>query len=142
MFDPTSVIVESTFFLHTYATLHAVHGVLDGLVMRYNTFTTPQSVVLDGTFAHPKGVDVSNSMGVSKTTRASASLHQHGSTRWSFNFSEQLIFPNVEQVIYSVVSDDLSFFQHMARTPIGAAVIVETSAAVDATVTVEVAQAL
>lgn len=109
--------------------------------MRYNTFTTPQTIVLDGAFPHPTGVVISDSMGVAKTTRARASLHQSDATRWSFDFSEQLLFPDIEQVVYSVVSDG-QFFQHVARTPQGATVVVETSEAVDATVTVEVAQAV
>ena len=142
MYDPTAVTIESTFFLETYANLHSVHGTLDGLVMRYNTFTAPQSIVLDGAFPRPKGVDISDSLGVAKATRARASLQQHGATVWSFNFTEQLLFPNIEQLVYSVVSDAPGFFQHVARTPQGATVVVETSAAVDATVIVEVAQAL
>ena len=60
--------------------------------MRYNTFTTPQTIVLDGAFPHPTGVVISDSMGVAKTTRARASLHQSDATRWSFDFSEQLLF--------------------------------------------------
>ena len=145
-------LVESSFFLERPVRLHAVNGRLDGLFMRYNTWVNLMgqantSIELVGAFLHPKGVDISDShysagKGLAKTTRARASLHQESATRWSFDFSEQLLFPEIDQVIYSVVSDAPVFFQHVARTPQNATVVVETSAAVEATVTVEVTQAL
>ena len=122
--------------------VHAAKGVIDGLIMRYNTFSTAQSVVLDGAFPHPKGVDVSDSPGATKSTKARASLRQRNATQWRFDFTQQLLFPNIDQVLYSVSSDAPAFFSHVARTPKGATVVVETSEAVDATVAVEVAQAL
>ena len=142
MYDPSSTLVESTFFLETHAVLHALEGTVDGLIMRYNTFTTAQSVVLDGTFRHAKGVLISDSPGASKATSARKSLSQKGAMRWSFDFGDALLFPSIEQVMYSVTSNSPSFFQHLARSPVGTTVVVETSEAVDATVTVEVAQAL
>ena len=152
IYDPEGVVIESTFFLESPVRLHAVHGRLNGLFMRYNTWSNEfgganNSIELIGAFLHPEDVDISDShyslgKGVAKTTRARASLYQENATRWSFNFSEQLLFPEIDQVIYSVVSDVPVLFQHVARTPQNATVVVETSAAVKATVTVEVMQAL
>ena len=56
--------------------------------------------------------------------------------------SSALLFPQIDSLVYSVTSDSPDFFQHLARTPSGATVVVETSRPVDASVTVEVAQAL
>ena len=140
MFDPSSVVIESTFFLSTHAVLHAVKGSIDGLTMRYNTYTTPQSVVLDGTFGSVKGVLISEETGAAKATRATKSLYQQNASSWTFDFTSELLFPDIDQVSYSVTSDSSSFFNHMARPPQGGKVTIVTSEPVDATVVVAVTQ--
>jgi len=142
LYDPSSTVVESTFFLATHAVLHAVQGSVSGLIFRYNTYTTPESIVLDGAFPHPKNVRIADEIGAAKATTATKSLTQSGAPRWVFNFTAELLFPRIEQVTYSVVSDSKVFFNHLARTPNWTQVVVETSVPVTATVVVTAAQAL
>merc|ERR1712224_890675 len=104
MYDPSHTVVESTMFLGTHAILHAMHrsdrwgdATVEGLVMRYNTFTTAKSVELDGTFKVTNGVIISDNI-AGKSTRAHLSLNQTQSTRWEFDFASALVFPNIEQV--------------------------------------------
>lgn len=147
LYDPSHTIVESSMFLGTHAILHAMNrtdrwgdATIEGLVMRYNTFTTGKSIVLDGSFKTTNTVVISDNINA-KTTRARKSLTQAASTRWEFDFTDALVFPTIDQVQYSVTSDSAAFVQHFARTPQGAKVVVETSTPVDATVVVEAAQA-
>lgn len=62
-------------------------------------------------------------------------------TRWVFDFSSQLLFPTIDHVLFSV-STAAGFVQAVARPAQGRTVVIETSAPVDATVSVEVSQAL
>ena len=142
LWDPSSTVVESTFFLQTHAILHAVKGSVDGLIFRFNTYTTPQSIVLDGTFQNPKNVRIADEIGAAKATTATKALTQSGATRFAFDFSQELLFPEINQIQYTVVSDSKTFFQHLARTPNGTHVVVDTSEPVTATVVMQVAQAL
>jgi len=57
-----------------------------------------------------------------------------------FNFTEYLLFPNIQTVEYSIQINDGSFVQHASRPPVGLLVTVETSDVVNATVTVTVDQ--
>lgn len=148
MYDPSHTIVEDTFFLGTHAILYPLHrldtwgdAAIEGLVMRHNTYTTDKSVVLAGPFKSIKNVIISDEINAAKATRARKSLTLKGATRWEFDFSDSLLFPSIEQITYSVSSDG-AFFQHLARTPQGTKVVVETSAAVDATVVVEAVQGI
>merc|ERR1712039_427222 len=149
MYDPSHTVVENSFFLSTNAILHPLHrddkwgdAEIDGLIMRHNTYTGTKSVVLGAQFKKVKNVIISDEINAAKTTHARLSLTQTASTQWKFDFSDLLLFPSIDQVMYSVTSDSRTFFQHLARSPEGLVVTVETSAAVDATVVVEVAQAL
>ena len=82
-------------------------------------------------------------IGAAKATTVTRSLTQSSATRWAFDFSAELLFPGIiERVTYSVVSDSKAFFNHLARTPNGTRVVVETSEPVTATVVVTAAQAL
>lgn len=147
MYDPSHTVVESTMFLGTHAILHAMNrtdrwgnATIEGLVMRYNTFTTKQSIVLDGKFKVTNTVVISDNIN-SKATTVQRSITKNAATRWDFDFSDALVFPNIEQVTYSVTSDSTIFFQHLARSPKGATVVVETSAPVNATIVVIASQA-
>ena len=148
MYDPSSTVIESTFFLETYAVIHALKGTIDGLVMRYNSYTTPQSVVLDGSFSSAKNVLISDEVGASKSTRARRVVTRSGaaSGTYSFDFSDALLFPWIDSVQYSVTLAS-GFAMHAARPPNGTRLVVELDGSggprpSDATVEVEVAQAL
>ena len=63
LYDPSHTVVEATMFLGTHAILHAMNrtdrwgdATVEGLVMRSNTFTTAESIVLDGEFKTTNGV--------------------------------------------------------------------------------------
>jgi len=149
MYDPSHTVVENTFFLGTHAVLHPLSrhdqwgdAEIDGLIMRHNTYTTGTSVTLAGAFKTTKNVIINDEINAAKTTRARLSLTQTNAKQWKFDFSKLLLFPKIDQVTYSVSSDSTTFFQHLARTPNGMEVIVETSIPVDATVVVEAVQAL
>jgi hypothetical protein len=142
LYDPSGVFVESTFFLKTHTNLHAVHGKINGLTMRFNQYHTEDesSVVLHGTFHSVSGVSIVEDVNAAKTTRATKSFSQRNTTRWFFDFSSVLLFPTIDRVSYSITSLHKSFFSHMARPPNGTTVLVETSEPVDATVVVTVEQ--
>lgn len=128
MYDPSSVVVESTFFLATHAIIHAVQGNIDGLVMRYNSYTTAQSVVLDGTFTSAKGVVISDEMGAAKSTRSTKEITQSiwsaKPLRFDFDFADKLLFGWVEDVKYTVTMKS-GFVHHVARPSNGTSVAVE-----------------
>ena len=133
MYDPSSVVVESSFFLATHAILHAgAKGTIDGLVMRYNSYTTPQSVVLDGAFTSAKGVVISGEMGAAKSTTATKELTRSfdaaqargGALRFDFDFADELLFGWIEDVKYTVTMKS-GFAHHVARPANGTSVVVE-----------------
>jgi len=148
MYDPSSTVVESTFFLATHAVIHALKGTVDGLIMRYNTYTTPQSVVLDGHFHSAKNVHISEEVGASKSTRARRSLTRTGAAagEYTFDFADELLFPWIDSVRYSVTLAS-GLAAHAARPPQGTRLFIVVDdqpgrPARNATVEVEVAQAL
>merc|ERR1712217_478641 len=105
-------------FLATNAILHPLHrddkwgdAEIDGLIMRHNTYTGDKSVVLSGPFKKVKNVVISDEINAAKTTRARLSLTHTASTQWKFDFSKLLLFPQIDQVTYSVTSDSAAFFQ-------------------------------
>jgi hypothetical protein len=148
LYDPSDVLVESTFFYYAHAVLRASKssseegGRIDGLTMRFNHYNTNQSVVLDGTFDHVSGVSIVEEINAAKTTRATKMLFQKNATEWVFEFASELLFPTIDRVSFSLTSSHPSFFSHMARPPQGTTVTVHTSEAVDATVYISVEQGL
>ncbi|CAK0866784.1 unnamed protein product, partial [Prorocentrum cordatum] len=55
-----------------------------------------------------------------RLTTARRSLHQEGATRWLFDFSDVLLLPEIDEVVYSFVSDGAAdFVRHLARRPSG-----------------------
>ena len=157
MYDPSAVVVESSFFLATHAVIHAVHGRIDGLVMRYNSYTTPRSVVLDGPFTSVKGVVISDEMGAATSTTSTKELTQSfGASakplRFDFEFADELLFGWIDDVKYTVTMTS-GFAHHVARPPNGTSVAVELalvdalggasqSQSLSATVRMTVAQAV
>ena len=104
--------------------------------MRYNTYTTKQSVVLDGPFSSATGVVISGEMGASKSTTATKALTRPlaatagaagapaPTTRFDFDFGDALLFGWIDRVSYTVVTES-GFVHHVARPPNGTAVAVE-----------------
>ena len=142
IYDPTDVLVESTFFLDTHANIYVAHQI-NGLIMRFNSYTTSQSVVVIGDVksASVKGVVISDEIGAAKTTTASAQLYQKNATAWTFDFASELLFPTIERIEYSITSPSSEFFSHMAKPAEGSKVTICTSMSVEATVLVTVTQA-
>ena len=95
---------------------------------------------------HGRQVRISDETNAAKATRVRRALtHADASSTWAFDFSDELLFPAlpIESVHYSLVAaDDAGFPQHVARTPVGATVAVQTSQPISGTVYIEVAQAL
>jgi hypothetical protein len=148
--DPTQTVVESTFFLGAHVTLRASapsKKAIQGLRFRGNTYASdgksvPASIVLEGLTGGE--VDVQDELTGDtqlRLTTARRSLHQENATRWLFDFSDVLLLPEIDEVVYSFVSDgDSDFVRHLARRPSGRTVAVETEAPASGTVTVQVTQ--
>ena len=104
-------------------------------------------------FSTVTGVDISGNLNGGsdvlqrpRATRATQALSLAGATQWRFDFSALLVFPPamapIQRLVYSVVVDGEGggFVQHVAHRD-GHKVTVELPEPVNATVTVEVAQA-
>eukprot|EP00934_Nitzschia_sp_Nitz4_P001199 Nitzschia sp. Nitz4//scaffold5_size260463//16261//17364//NITZ4_000937-RA/size260463-processed-gene-0.46-mRNA-1//1//CDS//3329555205//1199//frame0 len=142
IWDPSDVLVESTFFYHGYAIIHAgASQHIHGLTMRMNHYSTNQSVVLDGAFRVTREVSLQDETNWAKTTKVSKSLTLANSNHWHFDFPE-LLLPAIDHVTYSVVSSSPIFFSHMARPPNGTSVSVDMSDRVNATVYMTVEQGI
>jgi len=143
--DPAQTVVESGFFLQTHAILKASKKtIIEGLRFRGNTYATQgPSIELDGNLTGG-WVDISDEISGGaelKLTRVRRSLHQEGATKWKFDFSNDLLLPTIDEIVYSLVSDcDGDFVRHIARRPSGRAVTVETDMPVTGTVNIEVLQ--
>merc|ERR1711871_400706 len=72
-----------------------------------------------------------------KTAHATRVLTLSNATKWQFDFSDELLLPWIDSVMYTFTSAD-DFVQHMARPANGTKVVIEAAAPRDATVTVEV----
>ncbi len=141
IWDPTQVLIESTFFYYGYVILHSGNqSRVDSLTMRFNYYNMNQSVVLDGTFDTIKSVSIQEEVGWAKTTKSSQRLTLSNATEWTFDFGEQLLFPKIDHVMYSIASNTI--ISSMARPPNGTKVTIVTSEAIDATVYVTVEQGI
>jgi hypothetical protein len=146
LWNPRDILVESTFFYYGHTVLHASgqDSLVDGLVMRFNHYNTNQSVILDGTFDQVHSVSIQDEVGWVKTTKVSRRLRLSGATEWTFDFTEQLLFPTIDFVSYSVVStgsNNPPGVSYMVTQPNGTlAVTVISSEPMDATVYVTVEQ--
>jgi len=144
IWDPTNVVVESTFFYFGHVTLKAGHQArINGLTLRFNHYNTQQSVVLEGNFTNIKSVSIQEEVDWAKTTLASQRLDLTNATEFAFDFSEQLLFPTIDRISYTLASSaSLSNggVSHMAHPPNGTRVTVVTSEPIDATVYMTVEQ--
>ena len=75
--------------------------------------------------------------GVAQSTQATLSLTQSNSTKWDFNFCDQLVFPQIAVVRVHVVAAS-GFPTAIARPPNGCELAVETNVPVTGTITVDV----
>lgn len=148
--DPEQTLVQSTFFLETNLHLKASKKKwIDGLRLHDNTYVhwsqwrkATSSVELLGTFDGGV-VEIKDeiSRGVPlRVTQASRALRKENATRWLFDFSDVLLFPWINEVMYSFASEGEGFVSHVARRPVGATVTIEADVPATATVTVEVTQ--
>ena len=156
------ISVEDTFFLGggqygggvLVLRANTKNSIIDGLSIFDNQYCNGGSEAIIwvdesyGQFTSVKNMKVDNNLlqngFVQKGTRASKSLKLTMQTQWKFDFSDVLIFPNIDiqWVDYTIVIDDsTSFVQHVARAPVGQTVMIETSEKVTATVYVTVDQA-
>ena len=144
LWNPRDILVESTFFYYGHTVLHASgpNSIVDGLIMRFNHYNTNQSVILDGSFDVVSSVSIQEEVDWVRTTRASRRLTKSGAMEWTFDFTAQLIFPTIDFVSYSVVSNNIhSGLSYMATQPNGTLVVnIVASEPVDATVYITVEQ--
>ena len=112
---------------------------VDNLFMEFNLGDSPQ---LLGNFSKTTGCYIAHQGGA--TTQATKALSLNSSATFSFDFSAELLFPTIESVSYSVVTDGAlaSLPSHAARPPVGRTVAVEFAAEVSATVHMTVRQCL
>lgn len=141
IWNPTDILVESTFFYYGHAILHAgITKKVNGLTFRMNKYNTDQSIVLDGTFNSVRQVSIQEEVDWVKTTKATKSLFQANATEWNMDFKSELLFPTIDHVSYTITSSENFFFSHMARPPNGTSIKVITSSPVNATVHMTVEQ--
>jgi len=148
--DPEQTLVQSTFFLETNLHLQASKkNWIDGLRLHDNTYVhwsrwrkANSSVELLGNFdGGVVEIKDETSRGVPlRVTQASRALRMENATRWLFDFSDVLLFPWINEVMYSFASEGEGFVGHVARRPVGTTVAIEADVPATATVTVEVAQ--
>lgn len=147
--DPSQTVVESSFFLDTNAVLKSDRQTqIHGLRFTGNTYVPrvagTVSIEMDPAFRTGTDVVVEDEIAGGdvqlKLTRSRRTLHQENATRWALNFSQELLFPDIEQVSYSMVADNSDFVRHVARRPEAGIVVVESDSPITATVVVDVAQ--
>ena len=166
--NPNAITVENTLFLNTHAVWHTEASWMPIKHVRFrdNTFnfhvpgpTTGNynrtSIELHGPFnaAHSSDIVVEDAINtpdgqcpscVVKATTARKTLPLHGVARVEFDFTRELLFPWIDDVIYSVSLDDASnssaVTAHLARPAVGTTVVVELEKAGSGSVTMQVWQ--
>jgi hypothetical protein len=98
-------------------------------------FTDVNDTVIKDNMMNPQTMVV-------KSTQASAKLRLVQATKWEFDFSERLLFPQIQSVKYSFEIEGNTFAMHASRPPVGKTVTVETNIPVTGTVTIEVDQSI
>lgn len=139
--DPQQTVVENTFFLVTHTVLKANKGTVSTLIMRFNTYTGGDSITLQGNFTSAKAVSISEEINGNKLTRIRAAVNGTDTTVFKFDFSQQLLFPWIDYVTYSLSSSTGPVVTSMAP-PVGPVVVVHTAQPTTGVVSMEVAQAL
>lgn len=141
--DPQDTVVEDTFFLATRTILQGDKGLLKGLVMQFNTYTGGDSIVLNGTaFNKPSGVSITNEINGNKVTSSVQVVELNSSTSVTATFA-QLLFPDIDTVLYSLASSSQTFVGHFARPQTDPrSVTIAAAEPITALVTIQVQQAL
>lgn len=117
---------------HVGPGLEITHSIFRGGSI-YSTPATPGAVAtVTGT-----RIEGNSFSGTGAGTRATLSLTQTAATTWAFDACSLLIFPRIERVVVSIITD-AGFPVAVARTPVNCSVVVETSEPVTGTVTVTV----
>jgi len=129
-----------------YAGAHGIellgNSVGPGLTITHNLFrggniysvnTTAGPVTVRGS-----RIEMNSFTGGAGGSRAAMALTQTAATQWAFDFCDRLVFPSIARVISVTVSAASGFPVAVARPPVGCTLLVETSAAVTGTVSVEV----
>ena len=142
---PTSISVESTFFLGTntriFGSASPGSSTVTGLFMARNLGDSVQVV---GNITSCTGSSILNQAG--PLTEATKAITLTNATHFVFDFTTVLVFGSINSVLYSVASaaGDVAGFmpRHVSRQPVGKTVVVEFEKPVSATVHMKVAQCL
>eukprot|EP00051_Salpingoeca_urceolata_P015947 m.209556 g.209556 ORF g.209556 m.209556 type:complete len:496 (+) comp18545_c0_seq1:393-1880(+) len=140
--DPYQTVVENTFFLQTRTHFTSKKGVISKLIMRFNTYTGGDSIVINGTFSRSQvsAISIEDEINANKVSKAAARQYKNDTDTFEFDFGDQLLFPWIDEVIYSVVPTGPEFVEHVANLD-GTKVTVTTNKPISGLVSVRVAQA-
>eukprot|EP00054_Salpingoeca_dolichothecata_P013636 m.76163 g.76163 ORF g.76163 m.76163 type:complete len:496 (+) comp20579_c0_seq5:184-1671(+) len=138
-------IIDSFFLCAGNIVIKAIEGktVIQGLLISGNIFNNcgNDTVVLDqreANFTKVYDTVISDNLASSQynltSTRAHAALRQENATRWEFDFSNTLLFPEITRTEYSIQIEGSGFARHTVRPPQGRKVVVETDEPVTGTV--------
>jgi len=134
-----NIVLQSTTQHRTIRGLNIIGNQWDGcsndtIVLEESggTFTEISDTVINNNMMNP------NTM-VIRSTQATARLTLTQATKWTFDFTKRLLFPDIKSVQYSIELDS-GFARHASRPPKGRVVVVETDTPVSGTVTVTVDQ--
>ena len=152
--NPKFVLVEGNFFFNTHAVL--LGSKVQQLIMRNNIYSLDKyggknSIVVDVGAKCGNGVkieeDINGEQTVSKTafvrqTRVKRSLFQKDATVWVFNFEKDLVFGQIDFILYSLEHSfgSQQSATHVAQKENATSVKIVVSEPVTATVHIEVAE--
>lgn len=146
--NPTTLVVEATFFLATPAVFVATNGrtTINGVSMHGNTYNVGgASIRLDPAFVDGSQCSIDEDTTPSAlVTRASRTVAHLDAPVTNFTLSfPELLLPRIEEVEYSFVAASAAepWVQHRALV-VNKTVVVQASQAVRGTVTARVAQAV
>lgn len=108
-----------------------------GNVFWNNTGAAGAAPIVTGARVEHNSFNFFRGNGTGAGTRATASLSLANATQWPFDLCARLVFPVIARVRVALVATD-GFAIAAARPPVGCTVLVETSAVVTGTVTVDV----
>ncbi|KAG0499505.1 hypothetical protein HPP92_004196 [Vanilla planifolia] len=149
--DPVHLLVSGSFFLgDANVVLKSVNGVMKGVSIVNNMFSGNgvgvDNVQLDekrGMFTAVDQVVVARNSVYGMTSRSTvgrAAVEGNG-TRWTVDFGSVLLFPDrIDHVQYTLMAGGSKFPNHVLRNVTKNQVLIESNAAVQATVYVEVDQ--
>ncbi|KAJ4842590.1 Polygalacturonase qrt3 [Turnera subulata] len=149
--DPVQLTISNTFFLgDAYIVLKSINGVVRGVTIVDNMFSGYDKgidiVQLDQTNGPFKQIDQvvverNNVKGMNIRSTVARGSAQGNGTSWTVDFGPVLLFPNlINHVYYSLSSSDASFPNHNLRNVSQNQVVIQSDAAIPATVFVTVDQ--